>query len=124
MLLQSFSAGASRKGWPTFFPAVSHEAKSRISQRLFRGSGEQNGLPALVLFNIEWSLLQALSRRLRKTDWIIRGRDGCKVQASQGRQNCRGFQEVSATHGGHIPFCDWSTAIYRLNGCFRGAHSL
>src|SRR5436305_9407677 len=109
MLLQTFSARASRKRWPTFFPAVSHESKARIPQRLFRGSGKQNGLPALVLFNIEWSLLQALSRRLRETDWIIRGRDGCKVQASQGRQNCRALKEVSTTHGAHIPFYDWSS---------------
>ena len=62
------------------------------------------GLPTLVLVDIEGPLVQALSWRLRETDWIVPGRDGCKVQASQSRQDCRAFQEVSATHGGDFLF--------------------
>src|SRR5690348_6719194 len=98
MLLQSFSTRASRKRWPTFFPAVSHESKARITQRLFRGSGEQNGLPALVLFNVEGSLVQTLPWGLRETECMIPGRDGCKRETIQRRQNYRALQQVSATH--------------------------
>jgi hypothetical protein len=119
MLLQSFSAGASRKGRPTFFPAVSHQPKPRISQRLFRRAGEQNRLPALVLFNIEGSLVQTLSRRLRKRDGMVPRRAGCKLQSSQSRENCSGFQEVSATHIRDIPWVRIVNSNLHVHGCFR-----
>src|SRR2546429_4927174 len=100
MLFQSFSTGARRKRWSTLFPAVPHETESWISQWFFRGGGEQNGLPTLVLLNIERPLIQTLSWQLWETDGIVPDRDGCQVQASQSRQECRAFQEASATHGG------------------------
>jgi hypothetical protein len=55
-------------------------------------------LPTLVLLDFERALVQTLFGRMGETDWIVPGRDGCKVQASQSRQECRAFQEVSATH--------------------------
>jgi hypothetical protein len=88
----------------------------RISQWFFGGGREQDGLPTLVLLDIEGTLVQTLSWRLGERDGIVPGREGCKVQASQSGQDCRAFQEVSATHGGDFPsLAKWSTAIY-VNG--------
>src|SRR6266481_8301899 len=100
MLFQCFSAGAHRKRWSTLFPGVSHETESWISQWFFGRGGEQNGLPTLVLLDIKRPLVQTVPWRLRETDWTVPGRSGCKIQASHSRQDCRAFQEVSATHGG------------------------
>src|SRR5450631_2589159 len=100
MLFQGFSTGARSKRWPTFFPAVPHETEAWISQCFFRGGRAQNSLPTLVLLDIEGPLVQTLSWRLREADWIVSDREGWKVEASQSRQDCRAFQEISTTHGG------------------------
>src|ERR1035438_3056039 len=60
VLFQSFAACARGQRWTAFLPCVAHQPQPGISQRLFGRRGEQDGLPALILIDIERTLVKAL----------------------------------------------------------------
>lgn len=65
-MLQSLAAGADGERWSVFFPGVANKAESWIAQWLFRWRGKQHSLPALVLINVERSLIQTVPDRERR----------------------------------------------------------
>src|SRR5262252_5132058 len=71
MTLERFAAGSCGKRRPAFFPRVSDETKAGVALRFLRRRREQNGEPALILVDIERSLIQPFAGRSRRAEILL-----------------------------------------------------
>ena len=60
VVFQGLAAFSHGDGRTFFLPGITKQPKPRVAERLLRGRGIQNSLPAFVLIDIERTLLQAI----------------------------------------------------------------
>src|SRR2546423_14077719 len=98
MLCQRFPAGSHGERGAALLPGIADQPYSGIANGVLGRSGEEHSLPALVLVNIERTLIQTFPHRRSAAEVValpeVRG-DVCR---KCGRQHDSAFEEVSATH--------------------------
>ena len=99
VLFQGFAARTRRQRWTAFLPGVAHQSQPRISQRLFGRRGEQDGLPALILIDIEWTLVEPLPHRWAGTEieTLPEMRRNVGPRANRGERGSA-LEQISSLH--------------------------
>src|ERR1700679_4026153 len=98
MLFERFAASSRRQRWPVLLPTVTDQTQPRIPHGPFGGRRRQHSLPALILIDIEWALIQTVSNLRCEVEVTIPLDASGDVGARQrGQEDCP-LQEISATH--------------------------
>src|SRR5689334_981148 len=71
MTLERFPSGSRGQRWTAFLPRVSDKAEAGVALRLFRRRGEEKREPALILVDIERTLIQPVAGRSRRAQLLL-----------------------------------------------------
>src|SRR6185369_4263362 len=71
VLFESFSAGTRGERWSTLFPRVTHQTETVVLHGLAGLRSYKNRVPACVLFDSEWSLVQTISHLWSRAEIVV-----------------------------------------------------